>query len=105
MWSDYQMAWRALRKRTYMLVVSTIAWPAIMVAVLMIQSLGWGRLGQTGFAWLAGGVFLAIAYSSVMYGTFRCPRCHHPFFRNGLSANSFARRCLHCGLPKWADPE
>ena len=31
-----------------------------------------------------------------------CPRCGKPYFSATLYYNSFARRCLHCGLPKWA---
>jgi hypothetical protein len=37
----------------------------------------------------------------------RCPRCARPFFSTTWFRNGFARRCLHCGLPKWAprDPD
>jgi hypothetical protein len=37
----------------------------------------------------------------------RCPRCHELFFAAGMVGNAFARRCMHCGLPKWApkDPD
>jgi hypothetical protein len=45
----------------------------------------------------------------------RCPRCGELFFRKFddrpgrmvWQHNPFARRCMHCGLPKWAarDPE
>ena len=44
-----------------------------------------------------------------------CPRCGKPFhmtfwYRSGSTSwyhNGFARRCVHCALPKWAprDPE
>ena len=41
---------------------------------------------------------------------FTCPRCGELFFRafdprpwrQDWRHNPFARRCLHCGLPKWA---
>jgi hypothetical protein len=35
-----------------------------------------------------------------------CPRCGQPFNSTTWGHNGFARRCLHCGLPKWspADP-
>ena len=41
---------------------------------------------------------------------FACPRCGELFFRafdarpwrQDWRHNPFARRCLHCGLPKWA---
>ena len=31
-----------------------------------------------------------------------CPRCGHAFLSGRWGHNAFARRCLHCGLPKWA---
>jgi len=35
---------------------------------------------------------------------FPCPRCGKWFFAKWWYHNSWARRCVHCGLPKWADP-
>ena len=31
-----------------------------------------------------------------------CPRCGKPFYKTFWAYNPFARRCLHCKLPKWA---
>ena len=36
---------------------------------------------------------------------FPCPQCGKWFFAKWWYHNSFARRCVHCGLPKYADPE
>ncbi len=33
----------------------------------------------------------------------RCPSCQETFFRRRWVHNQFARRCVHCGLEKWAD--
>lgn len=40
----------------------------------------------------------------------KCPRCHKPFFRKpGLVGkimySYFARHCMNCGLPKWAQDD
>jgi hypothetical protein len=38
----------------------------------------------------------------------KCPRCNNWFFAKGLLGfycNPLARRCLHCGLPMWADQD
>lgn len=35
---------------------------------------------------------------------FSCPRCHKWFFATWYR-NPFARKCVHCGLPKWANSE
>lgn len=34
---------------------------------------------------------------------FRCPRCGEYFFQGNFYRNSFARRCVHCRLPKWEE--
>ena len=31
-----------------------------------------------------------------------CPRCGKPFHATFWYHNGFARRCIHCGLPKWS---
>lgn len=51
--------------------------------------------------WGAGFVF-SRTYMSV----WKCPRCKRKFFMKGLYYNGFARKCLHCKLPKWtlSDP-
>lgn len=58
-----------------------------------------------------------IAFAVVGYRkwNFRCPRCSELFFRSFDDRlwrrvwrhNPLARRCMHCGLPKWAarDPD
>jgi hypothetical protein len=49
-------------------------------------------------------VFLA-AWSYVAFQVidFPCPRCGRPFFRGAFFHNSFGRKCVHCGLPKWCE--
>jgi predicted RNA-binding Zn-ribbon protein involved in translation (DUF1610 family) len=52
-----------------------------------------------------------LAFAVIGYRTwnFRCPQCGELFFhrfddrpgRQGWIHNPFARRCPHCGLPKW----
>lgn len=38
-------------------------------------------------------------------GRFKCPRCGEVFHATRRWHNPLARECLHCGLPKWADPD
>lgn len=47
-------------------------------------------------------VFFVIAGNLAV--RFPCPRCGKWFFAKWWYHNSFARRCVHCGLPKWAEP-
>ncbi len=56
-----------------------------------------------------------VAFAVIGYqrGNFRCPRCGELFFqkfddrswRMSWQHNPLARRCLHCGLPKWAQSD
>jgi membrane-bound metal-dependent hydrolase YbcI (DUF457 family) len=84
--------------------------PAEMLAVLVMV-----------FAIISALVWLTLARCDPVYD-FRCPRCKERFFLPKLSGvlglflfrlpchlevhvyALFARRCWHCGLPKWADP-
>lgn len=36
---------------------------------------------------------------------FDCPSCSKPFFRRGGWQHAFARRCVHCGLPRYQAPQ
>ena len=55
--------------------------------------------------------FVAFAVVGYIKTNFTCPRCGELFFhkfdarpwRRSYQHNPFARRCMHCGLPKWAD--
>jgi len=49
---------------------------------------------------LLGGQVCAFFVASWRLNRFKCPRCHEEFFAN-LIHNPFARRCVHCKLPKW----
>jgi len=47
----------------------------------------------------------ALATTAVHKSYWRCPRCHKPFFQKWWYHNPFADRCVHCGLPKWAESD
>ena len=60
-------------------------------------------------AWVV--VLLRFFFMSGEYVYWSCPRCGKPFHYlvrwYGRWDNPFARRCVHCGLPKWvySDPD
>ena len=87
-WSAYRARIKAVR---WVLVAGVAAavgavylWSMISVAVLI--------------AWL-----LLLAIFATRAEMSPCPRCGKAFFRAGAFHNLFAKRCLHCQLPKWAD--
>ena len=50
--------------------------------------------------------FITLVVARIRLSRFRCPRCAQHFFWRRTRwleySNPFARRCLNCGLPKWA---
>jgi hypothetical protein len=50
------------------------------------------------FSWMA---FYVVA--GIRFQVFKCPRCGKCFFLKWWFHNIFAGRCVHCGLPKYAD--
>jgi hypothetical protein len=107
----YVESWRDYRGRVRLVYATGLGGFVIMIllmllASVLIQGLGLSALRQAvsvlfyafGFAWLA-----ACAISWVRLGSWQCPRCSNLFFSRGLGSNQLARRCLHCGLPKWAE--
>jgi hypothetical protein len=49
-----------------------------------------------GLAWM-----VIVVVLSFRRRAFRCPRCGKHFFASWWFYNDFARKCVHCGLPKW----
>jgi hypothetical protein len=43
---------------------------------------------------------LAWLFGMLRVQFFRCPRCNNHFFFKWYFSNIFAKRCVHCGLPR-----
>jgi|SRR5256885_2721527 len=109
--SPYAESWRDYRRRVRFFFGNWLG-GFVFIAVMMflvttlVNALDIPALRQAvpvlffvlGFAWL--GTFVV---TSIRLGRWRCPRCSKPFFSSALVSNPLARRCLHCGLPKWAE--
>lgn len=87
----YERAWRNYKWR---LVAFLLAWLGLPIAAPALDD----RIGFVWFGVLWIGSCLGTGFRLSMW---RCPRCGHCFFWNFIH-NQFARRCMHCGLPKWA---
>jgi hypothetical protein len=92
----YAQYWRELRAWTYaswgMLVLFPIA--AALITVFNIKA----SLDYVLPCW-----FIVYVYVNVVITYFRCPRCSKMFFiGKGRFINRFTRKCMNCGLPKWA---
>jgi hypothetical protein len=97
---DFTDPWEEYRRRRNWAVLAGAGYvPVVLLAVREAE-----RSPQTvplcivvGGGWLA---FLIVTGTRCEY--FKCPRCGKPFFAKWWYHNAFARRCLHCGLPKYA---
>jgi hypothetical protein len=105
--ADYSEQWRDLRRRRF------IAWlwffgyvpgAAIIFAIVfsLIYLSGLPRDWIDGAFYIIAGAWMVGAYLAGHRAmAFLCPRCHQPFFYTWWYFNSFARKCVHCGLRKW----
>jgi hypothetical protein len=93
----YSDKWRQLRAWTY------ASWMILAVGIVIAFFLSSPSAGKAN-DYFVPCWFAAFAVVSGASASFKCPRCHRPFFKpNFLAFNGFANQCVHCGLPKWAD--
>ena len=79
-------------------------WSALVyvpVIWLALIGIGAGRNPGLLFAALVGPLAIA-GIPRVLLAMFRCPRCHRLFHMLG---NTSTAHCIHCGLPRYGDPE
>jgi len=95
---DFSSAWQDYKKRQLWFYV---IWLGGMAVVFMLAYPLTTLLDSIALFYilLAGQVCAFFVASRRLY-RFKCPRCHEEFFTN-LIHNPFARRCVHCKLPKW----
>jgi hypothetical protein len=98
---DYSQQWSKFRKlRNWGLLALVAFIPWLTLVGLAVQRFLW-----------PDGVFLAVSLLCVAGLTvpwtrlalFRCPRCGKRFFTTMWYRNPFARKCVHCGLPKYSN--
>jgi hypothetical protein len=105
----YAAAWRSYRHWSRVFwIVFLFYLPAL---ALLGRALSSRREGSGDTIFLAAFVWM-ITWAAIGYrkSNFSCPRCGELFFqkfdarpwRMSWQRNPFARRCMHCGLPKWA---
>ena len=98
--ADYTAAWDRFRRGQKWFCGIFVSGLALMLAATLLfdnESLrGWVVLPVLPI------LILTFVVASIHHVLFRCSRCGHFFFLRFLYRNPIARRCLHCGLPKWA---
>ncbi len=102
--SAYARRWHDLKRRrllNWALFLGYLPGVALIVVAMDRSAPGWhGADIYVVLSWMTA--FLA---SAVYQSAFRCPRCGQRFFSTAGWHNPWARKCLHCGLPRGGGPD
>jgi hypothetical protein len=93
--------WRAYRRRAWLF------WAAFLGGIPYTIVGGWfTEIHGIRWVWWLLMAWWGVSFfvTALRKGMFLCPRCGQEFFSRDGFGNTFARKCLHCGLPKWAEP-
>lgn len=96
---SHDNAWNEYRRRFRVFIGAWFGGLVFAAALMYALSLvgAADSLGMViGASWL-----LCFAIAGIRLQLFACPRCCNPFFSGHFYYWPFARKCLHCGLPKW----
>ncbi len=97
---DYSKEWKAYQLRRNLAIIGFLGYlPVFMLFGLIFRHISWGMyaVGVFALAWFLGTFIVAISVQ-----VFRCPRCGESFSATWwYNLSLFARKCVHCGLPKF----
>ena len=109
---EYSQEWAELRRLRQRVLTIVLAGAAVLVLVPLITTYASPSAAKiTGLPLFAAWVVLLFRFFFISgeYVYWSCPRCGKPFHYvarwYGRWSNPFAQRCVHCGLPKWADTD
>ena len=96
----WKSAWETHRRDRFRSWACTFAW----LPFVAIWSWFTERVIESFGAFVVGFVLYTVCLFVVAHRAshFACPRCRKPFYRTWWH-NGFARKCVHCGLPKWSE--
>jgi hypothetical protein len=107
--ADYSAAWHDFRRRRIISWVVLLGYPPGATAIFLVLGMPLATLAgikpdyffyAIALSWMA-----AFLVTSFRQAYFPCPKCGEPFFAMWWYRNPFARKCVHCGLPKWASSD
>ena len=99
----YSDAWLRFRK------VDRLSWGLFIGYLPALAIIGWTLdwlfSSEWPFAVVAITWFIALGVVDRKASSFKCPRCGKYFFSRRFYFNGFTKKCLNCGLPKWAESD
>lgn len=97
-WDDYRQ--RRLASRSALLLALVWILPGSVIRHNLVSH-GWDESTALVLA-VASPMLVILSVTHLRRMLWPCPRCGRPFHASWCYGNLFARRCVHCGLPKWA---
>src|SRR6266550_8969240 len=91
-------SWEDYRRRRRLFLIAWLGYlPGMGAIAILLERIFHNEviIMAVALCWM---VFFAVSGSRLI--SFRCPNCRKRFFRSWYS-NAFARKCMHCGWPKW----
>jgi hypothetical protein len=99
--SESSDPWQEYRKRRNLALFAFLGYmPVVFMFAVVTMRLFHSETPAyvAAFSWMA-----FYAFTSLRFQSFRCPRCHKWFFiRWWPPPPPWPKRCVHCGLPKYA---
>ena len=108
---EYSHEWAELRRLRRRVFTVVVAGAAVFVLLPLTRFTPQGFAKTLGVALFVSWGLLLVRFflDTAKYVYWSCPRCGKPFHLvahwYGRWNNPFARRCVHCGLPKWVDSD
>jgi hypothetical protein len=109
---DYAVAWRDYRRRRrifFLIFLGGLPWIYVLYGLIGVRIAALTGIKPGYFFWpIVGSWVLAWLAAQIRLMLFRCPRCNnlfHYFRGNIVVGTTHSRRCMNCGLPRWATPE
>ncbi len=100
--SSYAAAWNTYRRRRNGMITPFIALGAAMGLDAIAPTASFMAIHRSAVALILAAWFMFV---TIRLYYWPCPRCKEPFFSRVSFEGAFARRCSHCGLAKWSDPQ
>ena len=101
--TTYSEQWKNYRRWRRLLLLIFLGYiPGVwLISTSLTRYLNWEHAEMViALSWM-----FAFAVIGIRFTLWPCPRCGRGFFATWWYSNQFARKCVHCGLPKWIESD